>query len=99
MRMATPQIASHRSSREEMAQEDRPPRERMEHGLREHHRSPHEAVCSEDKAEQHPKAEIGIVLGQCQEYRGKDTKDLEHQAVCSGGEAPNPYRHLDSYHH
>src|SRR5262245_25308595 len=35
-RMPTPQIASHRDSRDEIAHEDRPPRERMEHGLREH---------------------------------------------------------------
>ncbi len=58
MRMATPQISSHRYSRDEMANEDRLPSERMEHWLREHHGSPPEAFCSEDKEEQHTKSEI-----------------------------------------
>src|SRR5215831_3591491 len=84
LRMPTPQIASHRSKRDEMAKEDRRPRERLEHGLCDHHGSPHEAFCREDKEEQHPKAEIGIVLGQYQERRGQGTQDLEHQPVESG---------------
>src|SRR5215831_17168970 len=95
MRMPTPQIASHRASRDEMAQQDRLPGERMEHGLREHHSSPHETFGREDKAEQHPKAEIGIVLGQYQEHRGKGPKELEYQPVESGEGAHNPERDLD----
>src|SRR5262249_35703701 len=95
MRMPPPQIASHRDSREEIAHEDRRPRERMQHGLCEHHGSPHEGSCQEDKAEQHPKAKIGIVLGLCQKPRGQGTKELERQPVESGEGDHNPEREFE----
>src|SRR6266571_3918063 len=95
MRMPTPQISSHRYSRDEMTNEDRLPSERMEHGLREHHSSPHEAAYSEDKEEQHTKSEIGIMLCQCQEQRGKGTNELERQPVYSSECSHNTQREFD----
>src|SRR5215831_3695965 len=95
MCMPPPQIASYRDSREEIANEDRRPRERMQHGLCEHHGSPYKTSCREDKEKQHAKAEIGIVLGQCQERRSQGTRQRERQPVEHGEGAHNPQRELE----
>src|SRR5438067_1510702 len=92
--MPTPQISSHSHGREEITNEDRLPSERMQHWLREHHVFSQEPDFKEDKEEQHTKAEIGIVLCQAQEPRGKNTNEHERKPVYTGEFSHNSQRTL-----
>jgi len=89
--MATPQISSHRSNREEMTNEDRLPSECTEHWLRDHYGSPQETFCREDKEEQHTKSEIGLYSASTRSNEARAPM-ISNISQCRAVNAPTIFR-------